>query len=125
MYEDDVPVFRRILWFALWFIVIVAVLWFLAWLIFFRETAPKKSSSNNSGQNHSASNQSPQQKSGPQSNGSSSNSGSSGGTNNKSADTAPNQLANTGAGDVFVPFAVATVAGTAIYYVRLRRKLVA
>lgn len=124
MYEDEVPVFRRILWYALWFIVIVAVLWFLVWLIFFRESTPKKSSSNKSGQNQSASNQSPQHNNGSTSN-KPSNNGSSNANNGHQTTTAPDHLANTGAGDVFVPFIVATAAGTAIYYVRLRRKLLA
>lgn len=125
MYEDEVPVFRRILWFALWFIVIVAVLWFLVWLIFFRESSPKHNTSTNKSGNHnqSASNQPPQSNSGskpstPANGANSGNTSSSG-----SSSTAPDHLANTGAGDVFIPFGVATVAGTAIYYVRLRRKL--
>ncbi len=124
MYEDEVPVFRRILWFALWFIVIVAVLWFLVWLIFFRETTPKHSSSTKSGsQSQSTSSQPPQHGSGAQPSGSSGSSGSS--STGSGSGSTPNTLANTGAGDIFVPFGVAAVVGTVAYHVRLRRKLLA
>jgi cytoskeletal protein RodZ len=125
MYEDEVPVFRRILWFALWFIVIVAVLWFLVWLIFFRETTPKHNTSTNKSGSHSqsASNQPPQSNPGSQSNTSGNASNGSNKSGSSSATSTPDHLANTGAGDVFIPFGVATVAGTVIYYVRLRRKL--
>jgi len=125
MYEDDVPVFRRILWIALWFVVVVAVLWVLVWLIFFRHSTPKVSTSHKSGNQHSSqSNQPPKAAS---SGGSSSSTGSGNTeTNGSSSTTAqPDELANTGAGDVLVPFVVAGMTGSVLYYVRLRKKLLA
>lgn len=114
MYDQDtVPVFRRGLWMVLGLIVIVAVLWAVAWLIFFRHPSPKTSTLHgaNTSQNQSGNNQS-------------SNSSTNSSTNaSNTAATNSDQLANTGAGNVLVPFGVASVVGGTLYYVRLRRKL--
>jgi cytoskeletal protein RodZ len=134
MYEDNVPVFRRILWIALWFVVIIVVLWVLIWLIFFRHHPAETPTGNNG---HTTTQTNPTHQSAPatptntppSSTGSSNPSSSASGSTGSPAPatsapaTAPSQLANTGAGDVFIPFAVATLTGSTIYYVRLVRKL--
>jgi len=113
--QDEVPTYRRGLWLALWFIVIAVALWTVVWLIFFREPAPKTSTLHGS-------NTKQDQSSGNKNQNSGSNSGNNNG--NGSGDTgSADQLANAGAGNVIVPFAVASAAGTAIYYVRLRKKV--
>lgn len=113
--QDVTPVFRRRLWMVLWFMVIAVVLWALVWFIFFRQTSPKIS-------NVRGSNTSQRQSSNSSSSSSSSQSSASS-TPTASTTTTPSNLANTGAGNVLIPFAVASVAGTVLYYVRLRRKL--
>jgi len=139
MYEQDAtPGFRRTAWVVLWFIVVVAVLWALIWLVFFRHTSPKVSTlhGSNTGQSQSSGSSnnknnngtggsagSTAQNSNSSSQNSNSSSSSSSTTANNSATTGPTQLANTGAGNVLVPFAVAGVTGSTLYYVRLRRKL--
>ena len=110
--QDVTPVFRRRLWMVLWFMVIAVVLWALVWFVFFRQSSPKISNvrGSNTSQKQSSSS-------------SSSQSSTTSATPTASTTTTPNNLANTGAGNILIPFAVASVAGTAIYYVRLRRKL--
>lgn len=132
MYEqNEVPVFRRILWLALWFIVIVAVVWLLVWFIFFRNTSPKTTSTHHGS---STSQSSAPQKSSKSDSTSSSNSAQNTGSNaaantgstpGASAPTAtqPTELANTGAGDLVWPFAVASLVGSTIYYVRATKRL--
>lgn len=125
MYEqNDVPVFRRILWLALWFVVILVVLWVAVWLIFFRHADTKKVATP-----HKTTTTTQQQKSSgtvatPDSADSSTSSGnpSSGAT---VPTASPAELANTGPGDVVTPVAVAAVAGSALYYIRTRKKLLA
>lgn len=119
MYDQDtVPTFRRGLWMVLGLIVVVAVLWTVVWLVFFRHPSPKVSTlhGNNASQNQSDNNQ-------PQS----SDTGSGGSANSKpnpgAAAANTDQLANAGAGNVLIPFAVASVAGGVLYHIRLRRKL--
>lgn len=129
MYEqNETPIIRRIALLAVWFILILVVLWFLVWLIFFRHNNAKKTA------NKPATTQSQSHKT-PQSSGASNSGGhiSSDKTTQPSS-TAPAsspaptdqpgspQLANTGAGNVAIPVALGTAAGTAFYYVRLRRK---
>lgn len=115
--QDETPAFRRRLWMILWFIVVVVVLWTLVWFIFLRDSAPKVS-------NLKGSNTSQNQSSSSGSNSSSNSSSSKSSTpSSSSTSTSDQQLANTGAGNVLIPFAVASVAGTALYYIRLRRKL--
>ena len=128
--QDEAPTFRRGLWVILWFVVIIAVLWTLIWLIFFRHSSPKTPTlqGSNTNQNQSSDNKSNSNSGSSKS--SDKNGANNGGDGGNTAPSAPsntsgssaNQLANTGAGDVVVPFVVASVAGTAIYYVRLRRK---
>jgi len=128
--QDEAPTFRRGLWVILWFVVIIAVLWTLIWLIFFRHSSPKTPTlqGSNTNQNQSSDNKSNSNSGSSKS--SDKNGANNGGGGGNTAPSAPsntsgssaNQLANTGAGDVVVPFVVASVAGTAIYYVRLRRK---
>jgi len=116
--QSDVPNFRHRLWLILWFIVIVAVLWALVWLLFFRGSPSNVSTVN--GSNKASQKQS--------SGGSQSNGGSSNASTNSSSATAgstPSQLANTGAGNILIPFGTASAAGTVAYYIRLRRKVLA
>jgi cytoskeletal protein RodZ len=130
MYEqNEVPVFRRILWIVLWFVVIVAVIWVLVWLIFFRHSSPKatKSHTPQTSQNQPAAPSSPKTATGSGTAPTGSSPAPTAGQGNPSPSStgtaAPSQLANTGAGDVIVPFVVASAAGSALYYVRLRKKL--
>jgi len=139
--ETQTPIFLRILWIALWAILIIVVAWVFIWLLFFRHQDTGKIStdknqttqqtstngdaskntkdtkdtqntpSNNPGTNNTTSPQTSQN--------------SSSAAANDPAKATPTELANTGAGDVLMPFAVATVAGTTLYYIRLRRKLTA
>jgi len=113
--QQDAPSFRHRLWLVLWFVVIVAVLWALVWLLFFHDSSPKVSTVNGSKASQKQSSGGSQPSSSSSSAGSNSTSGGSG--------AAPDQLANAGAGNILVPFSAAGVAGTAAYYIRLRRKL--
>lgn len=130
MYEqNEVPMFRRILWIVLWFIVAVAVIWVLIWFIFFRDSSPKVVKKPSTATQKSQSTQKKPTKTGTTPAPSTSTDTGSIGTNQNNATTnptgtTPSQLVNTGAGNIVVPFAVASVAGTTIYYVRLRRKLI-
>jgi cytoskeletal protein RodZ len=141
MYENEEPISRRIVWIVLWFVIIVAVAWAIVWLVFFRNSS---TTNQNGGLKSKAPQSQPSQtpknsqgNSGKQnSNSSNSNSGNGGSANNSgngaaptapasggSAAPAPNTLANTGAGDVLIPFAAATMVGSAVYYIRLSKKL--
>ncbi len=128
MYQpDQAHVLRRGLWILLWLVVIVVALWALVWLLFFHHPTPSATlHESNSKQTHSASN-SPSSQSANGGAATTKNDGQSPGstvpdTNTSKVAPNSNQLANAGAGNVFVPFGVATLAGTAFYYVRLRRK---
>ncbi len=110
--QDETPAFRRRLWMILWFIVVVVVLWTLVWFIFLRHSPSKVSNLKGSNTSQSQS-----------SNSSSSSNKSNTPTTPTASTTSNQQLANTGAGNVLVPFAVASVGGSVLYYVRLRRKL--
>lgn len=134
MYEqNDAPMYRRLILIGVAAVVVIALIWVLVWLIFFRTTtkvaaphrpATTQSQSAKSGQ--SGKNTAPKTSGSPQSN-----SGSEGQINapGQSATTSPgstsSQLANTGPGEIFLPVGAAAVAGTALYYVRLRKKLIA
>lgn len=149
MYENEEPVLRRVLWIVLWFVIIVAVVWAIVWVVFFRnKNVPKptlqtgKSHTSQSSGSSSHPN-TPQPPATGSNSGSSANSGSNSGSapsmgspstatqapssapggNTNTTQQNPQALANAGAGDVLVPFAVATMAGSAIYYVRLHKKL--
>lgn len=112
--QDEVSGFRRGLGITVLFVVTVVVLWTLVWFVFYRNSSPKVATKHSSGTAQS------QKSSDTQSAG-----GTSGttGTPSASGGAAPTQLANTGAGNIMVPFAMASIAGSAFYYVRLRRKL--
>lgn len=148
MYEQtEQPTGRRVLWIVLWFIIIAAVAWVFIWLIFFRGdntetntdklTSSAKNQSNGSSQKSKTSNTSDSSKSSSDSsknnhdtNGGSADSSdaASSGSSQAAAGTAqttPSQLANTGAGDVMLPVVAASVAGSALYYIRIRKKLTA
>jgi cytoskeletal protein RodZ len=119
MYEQgETPTLRRRLWVVLWFVVIVLVLWALVWLLFFRHTAPKVTTlhGSNTSQNQSSNNNANTKNTGSSS--TDTTTPSSSGTT-----TTPDGLANAGPGNIWAPFAVASVAGGALYYVRLRKKL--
>jgi cytoskeletal protein RodZ len=133
MYEQEEPALRRVLLIVLWFVVIVVILWALIWLIFFRNSGSTKTP-----QISKQTGQSQQKLKTP--NGSSStasaSSASSGGTSSSSTPagttpssaatgstaTGPSTLTNTGAGDIFLPFMVATLAGATFYHIHLRKK---
>jgi len=137
MYEDtEQPVLRRVLWIVLWFIIVATIAWALIWLVFFRHhNTPNNSGSTLHAPQHSQSSgtgtkaQSPSTHSGSSStatnSGSSATPSSTSSTPTGSSTTTqgPSTLANTGAGDVFTPFIVASLAGSAVYYVRLHKKL--
>lgn len=156
MYEDsERSVFQRILWIALWLIVIIAIAWAVVWVVFFKNKPVTTNNGTLKSQNPktsvinpgSSAGKAPSPTSKPStstSNSTAPNSSSSAGADNgfsngPSASTnsgsapapaassmpapQPSALANTGAGDVLIPFAVATMVGSTIYYVRLRKKL--
>lgn len=137
MYDTEEPVLRRVLAIILWAVVIVAVVWAVIWFVFFRGhsqpanngglTHKGTTSQNNQNKSQGQKPQSPTQPSTSSGSSSSSqtanNAGSSLQSGGSSAAQGPTQLANTGAGDIFAPFALATVAGSTVYYIRLRRKL--
>jgi cytoskeletal protein RodZ len=130
MYEDTgQPVLRRVLWIILWFIIVATIAWALIWLVFFRHhSAPNTSGSITHAPQHSQSSKTQSPSTGSSS--TSTKSGSSATTPpTSSTPTAgsstqtPSTLANTGAGDVFIPFIAASLAGSVVYYVRLHKKL--
>ncbi len=142
MYEqNEVSMLRRILWYALWTIVLIAAIWILVWLIFFRNSNPKNTSKTPTSQSTSStssdnkSSHSGAAKSSPSSSNSGRSSTSAGNTaQNGSSPTgssnapqppaaSPSQLTNTGPGDVIVPALVATVIGSTVAYTTVRRKL--
>lgn len=128
MYEDnEQPVLRRVLLTTVWLVIVITIAWATIWLAFFRHN-------NDSTSQGSLKHQTSQQSSGSKGNkaekpGNNGPSAGSTGQSNTPVGTGsttpqpPQTLANTGAGNVFVPFAVASVVGTAVYYVRLRKKL--
>lgn len=151
MYEDtgNKPGLRRIILMAVWLIVVVAVLWVAIWLIFFRHpaakkvTAPLKQTTQQQKQATNSGNNSPTPTSTttptstnptaptattPSSNSATNTQGSSSapttGSSSATSTTQSSKLANTGAGNMILPALAATVAGGAIYQVRLRKKLV-
>jgi LPXTG-motif cell wall-anchored protein len=109
--QDEVSGLRRGLGITALFVVTVVVLWTLVWLVFYRNSSPKVATKHSSGTTQSQKSSDAQSASGTP------------GTSNTSGGTTPTQLANTGAGNIMVPFAVASMVGSALYYVRLRRKL--
>jgi len=138
MYEQvEVPVFRRIIWIIVLAVVAVVVLCVLIWLIFFRhpakkphsstsstKTSQKQQAADNNGLNvsidgdHTATSGTTSTSDTPGPTGAS--------KKNTSNTGAPStELANTGAGNVIAVFAVASVTGSVLYYVRLRRKAIA
>lgn len=123
MYEQqEVPVLRRILWIVLWFVVALAIIWVLVWFLFFRHHASKPIAphkpQDQSIQPHNQSTAPTKKTPAPTTSAPSAPNAST------TPAASPSQLANTGAGNVLVPFAVASVGGTAFYYIRTRRKLV-
>jgi len=128
MYEDnEQPVLRRALLAIVWLVIIVTIAWASIWLAFFRHD---NSQTNQGGLKHATTQhpQSPvtnnkkQGSSGSNTGSTSQGSNSNPNTGNTSSQQ-PQTLANTGAGNVFVPFTVATIVGTTVYYIRLRKKL--
>jgi len=118
MYDQDgAPTFRQSVLRALALVVVIALLWVLLWLIFFRDS-PKDTDLKGAktGQNQS-SDQGDKSKDNPKPSPAPSN----GTTANPPG--GPSELADTGAGNVLIPFGVATAAGTVLYHIRLRRKL--
>jgi cytoskeletal protein RodZ len=119
MYEqEEAPTLRRRLWLGMWFVIIALVLWALVWLLFFRGSTPDKTLHGSNTSQNQTSNNSTNTKNTGGSSGTNSTSGSS-----NTATTTPDNLANTGPGNVVAVVAGSAVAGTALYYVRLRKKL--
>jgi cytoskeletal protein RodZ len=119
MYEqEEAPTLRRRLWLVMWFVVIALVLWALVWLLFFRHSPSNKTlHGSNTSQNQTSNNSN-----------STKTTGGSGATNSTSGSsntttTTPDNLANTGPGNVAAVVAGSAVAGTTLYYIRLRKKL--
>jgi cytoskeletal protein RodZ len=137
MYEDtEQPVLRRILWIVLWFIIVATIAWALIWLVFFRHhNVPNNSGSITHTPNHSQSSSTGTKVQSPSTHSGSSSTATNGGSSamppstsstpagSSSTTQAPSTLANTGAGDIFTPFIVASLAGSVVYYVRLHKKL--
>ena len=134
MYEEsETPDYRRLIVFGVAIVLIVAIVWLFVWLIFFRSSAkvatPHKPASSQSQSTKSG--KSNKQQTSQSSGGSGQGSSNAEGQINapgQNATTTPggassSQLANTGPGNVLVPVGAATVAGSALYYVRLRKKL--
>jgi cytoskeletal protein RodZ len=125
MYEENtVPAWRKILILALAGVAIVAIVWLTVWLIFFHNhnttpTSSHKPSGPSSQQSHTSSNSD----SGSSKSSNSSTTPSTSSPATSSASTTTPALANTGPGNIFAPVVLASVTGSALYYVRLRRKL--
>jgi cytoskeletal protein RodZ len=124
MYEQNqIPVFRRILWIVLWFIVAIAIIWALAWLVFFRH--PTKVAAPSS--RHTSQGKSPVTKPNTKAPSSSAQNGPTMSpatpTPTSAPAQSPDQLVNTGAGNVLVPFVVTSVVGSTFYYIRTRKRL--
>lgn len=115
--QSQVSTLRRGLWVILWLVVIVAILWTLVWLVFLRHSPKKVSTVQDSG---TSQDQSQTEKQTPKPSPAPSTPTTPG---QSAAKPAPGQLANTGAGNIVIPFAAASVAGGALYYIRLRRKV--
>jgi cytoskeletal protein RodZ len=130
--ETQTPLFIRVLWIALWLILIVVVAWVFIWLLFFRhqdtgkisttKNQPTQQTTTNSGTSKKSKNtppaNTPSATNTPQTNPTAPTGAA------KTAQT-PDELANAGAGNIIVPFVAASVVGSAAYYVRLRRKITA
>jgi hypothetical protein len=130
MYEQPEPratVLRRVLWLVLWFIAILAIVWGLTWLIFLRNHSSKTAKDTPDtlkSRPHDSSNDTSKQgqsNTGNKANGSTNTNGRQ--TTPTGSTSTPTQLANTGAGDVVLPVVVASFAGSALYYIRLHRKV--
>lgn len=135
--ESRAAVVRRVLLIGVWLVALVALValvWLLVWILFFRHhhtAAPAKNvdtSLHRKSTSAGSSNTSNPALSGQGTGGganSNSNPATSGAQTN---DTHPQtggqtELANAGAGNVVLPVMVATIAGSSLYYVRLRKKL--
>lgn len=102
---------------VIWVVAAVAILWLGAWFLFFRDTGSKTADleSERTSQDKTSQTKTDKDKSSGTSN-----------TNKTSDKTAtPSELADTGPGNVAAVVGLATVAGTVVYYVRLRKKLTA
>lgn len=137
MYEQpDTPVRRRILWLVVWFVAIVAVVAVLGWLLFFRHNAATKTAQPPKPMATQQQPAKPSQTSGPNSSSGQGGTPGSGSTqpvapNSTAAPVSPGapsssqqpqQLANTGPGDVITPVVTAVVAGAGGYYLYTRKK---
>jgi cytoskeletal protein RodZ len=126
MYEqNEAPTLRRRLWLVMWFVIIALVLWALVWLLFFRHSPSNKTlhGSNTSQNQTSNSGNHNTPKTGGTSGGSPASTSTSGSSATPSTTATPDGLANTGPGNVIAVVTSATVAGTLLYYIRLRKKL--
>jgi cytoskeletal protein RodZ len=125
MYEENtVPAWRKIVILAVAGVAIVAIVWLTVWLIFFHNhsttPASSKKPSSSSSQGSRASSDSESRSS---SSSTSSTTPPSSSPSTSSASTSTPTLANTGPGNVFAPVVFASLTGSALYYIRLRRKL--
>jgi cytoskeletal protein RodZ len=129
MYEDnEQPVLRRVLLIIVWLVIIITIAWAVIWIAFFRQDNQTTSKNGVSHHTQSTSNTG-DSKTRTQSSSSGSSTGSSSQSTTKTPSTdsttpqPPQALANTGAGNVFIPFIAGSVVGTAAYYVYVRKKL--
>jgi cytoskeletal protein RodZ len=106
---------RRLLPLIVWVLMVIILVWLLAWLLFFRSPAGV-TKRNPASDKHTA--QSGSGTSKPKTTPTTS-----GGSNSKDQKNTPAELANAGAGNIFIPFVAATFVGSTLYYVRLRRKI--
>lgn len=132
MYEDnEQPVLRRVLLIIVWLVIIATIAWASIWLTFFRNNSStnhnntkRPSTSQHSQASTSAGNSKTQPGSGSSTSPGTTNQGATSAPNTGGTTTQPPQaLANTGAGNVFIPFGAASIIGSAAYYIRLRKRL--
>ena len=130
MYEDnEQPVLRRVLLIVVWLVIIITIAWATIWIAFFRHDnqtnqGTLKHQTTQSTQPPSGTSNSKTQTSGNTPNTGSANQGTTSTPNTSGTGSQqPQALANTGAGNVFIPFTAASIIGTTAYYIRLRKKL--
>ncbi len=123
--QEDTPIFHRRVRVVLYFVLAVAVLWMVVWFIFFRPSPAKSTDvhtvDTSGNQSSGSANATTKRSSSNSSEGSTASQATPG--NATTASGAPaSQLANTGAGDVFIPFGAAVVIGSVVYQIWVRRK---
>ena len=126
MYEpQESSVFRRMLWYALWAVAVIAVLWLLVWVIFVRDTSPKKTSTNNKSPTSSSTSTNNKKTPPPPAKSPTTPSGAQTSTPGDASGSTPSSpaLVNTGPGNVAALAAVAAAFGGVAYHLFIRRKV--